>query len=63
MHTKFEVVLTWDDNLLPTGTECCKNDIKREITQRQYEVELQFLWTARLNIATNKHTKFQVIPT
>ena len=35
---------------------------KREITQRQYKVELQLLGTAHLNIATNKHTKFQVIP-
>ena len=35
---------------------------KREITQTQNEVELQFLGTALPNVATNKHTKFQVIP-
>ena len=44
------------------GTKCCKNDVQREITQRQHKVELQFLGTARLNIETNEHTKFQVIP-
>ena len=44
------------------GNKCCKNDIQREITQRQHKVELQFLGTALLNIATNKHTKFKVIP-
>ena len=42
------------------GTKCCKNDIQREITQRRHKAELQFLGTALLNIATNKHTKFQV---
>ena len=43
------------------GTIHCKNDIQREITQRQHEVELQFLHTVLPNILTNKHTKFQVI--
>ena len=32
------------------------------MTGRQHKVKLQFLGTALLNIATNKHTKFQVIP-
>ena len=44
------------------GTKCCKNDIQREIIQRHHKEELQFLGTAVLNIATKKHTKFQVIP-
>ena len=44
------------------GTKCCKNDVQREKTQIQHKVELQFLSTALLNIATNKHTKFQGIP-
>ena len=44
------------------GTKCSKNDSQREITQRQHEVELQFLGTALTNIATNTHTEFQVIP-
>ena len=39
-----------------------KNVIRREITQRQHRLELQFLGTALLTITTNKHTKFQVIP-
>ena len=43
------------------GTKCSKNDIQREITQRQHEVELQLLGTALTNIAINKRTKFQVI--
>ena len=48
--------------IFKAGTRCCKNDIQREITKRQHKVELQLLGTALLNIATNKHTKFQVIP-
>ena len=48
--------------ILRAGTECCRNDIQREITQRQHKVELQFLGTAFLNIATKMLTKFQVIP-
>ena len=48
--------------ILRAGTKCCKNDIQREITDRQHKVDLQFLGAALLNIATNKHTKFQVIP-
>ena len=44
------------------GTKWCKNDIQREITQRQQKVQLQFLGTELLNIVKNKHTKFQVIP-
>ena len=31
-------------------------------SKKKHEVELQFLGTALPNIATNKHTKFQVIP-
>ena len=38
------------------------NDDPREITQRQYAIELQFLPTALPNIATNMHIIFQVIP-
>ena len=44
------------------STKCRKNDIQRAIAQRHHKVELQFLCTTLLNIATNKHTKFQVIP-
>ena len=44
------------------GTKGYKNDNQREITHRQHKVELQFLGTALLNIATNKQTKFQVFP-
>ena len=39
-----------------------KNDDEREITQRQNEVELQFLYTRLSNIATYTHTIFQAIP-
>ena len=39
-----------------------KMTLKREITQRQHKVELQFLGTAFPNIPKNKHTKFEVIP-
>ena len=56
MHTKFEVVLTV---IFRAGTKCCECDIQREITQSQHEVELQFLGTALLNIATKNIPNFK----
>ena len=48
--------------IFSADTKCCKNDIQSEIIQRQHKEKIQFLGTALLSFATNKHTKFQVTP-
>ena len=60
-HTKFEVVWTGNDKItIPRNRKCRENDDKREISQRQHKLELQFLCTALHIITTNTHAKFQV---
>ena len=46
--------------IFQTSRKCCKNFNQREITHRQYEVELWFFYTALCIIATNTNAKFQV---
>ena len=46
--------------ILRTSQKCCKDDNKREITQRRDELELWFFRTALCIIATNTDVKFQV---
>ena len=61
MHIKFEDVLAVDDkDIFQTSRKCCKNFSQREMTRRQYEVELWFFHTALCIIATNTNAKFQV---
>ena len=61
MHIKFEDVQAVDDkDIFQTSRKCCKNFNKREITHRQYEVELWFFHTALCIITTNINAEFQV---
>ena len=61
MHIKSEDVQAVDDKvILQTSRNCCKNFNQREITHRQYEVQLWFFHTALCIIATNTNAQFQV---
>ena len=47
MHINFEDVQAVDDKFIcQTSRKCCGKDKQREITHRQYEVELWFFHTA-----------------
>ena len=55
MHIEFEHVQAVDDKVIfQKSRKCCKNFNQREITHRQYEVQLWFFHTALCIIATNK---------
>ena len=61
MHIKFEDVQAVDDKVIfKTSRKCCKNFNRREITHRQYELELWLFNNALCIIATNTNAKFQV---
>ena len=61
MHIKFEDVQAIDDKVIfQTSRKCCKNDNQKEITYRQYKVELWIFQIALCIIATNTNVKFQV---
>ena len=61
MHIKFEDVQAVDDKVrFQTSRKCCKYFNQREITQRHYEVQLWFFYTALCTITTNTNAKFQV---
>ena len=60
MHIKFEDVQVIDDKVIfQTSRKYSKNFNQREITHRQYEVELWFFHTALCIIATNTNVSSQ----
>ena len=61
MHIKFEDVQAVENKVIfQTSRNCCKNFNQREVTHRQYEIQLWFFHTAFCIIATNTNAKFQV---
>ena len=61
MPIKFEDIQVVNDKVIfQTRRKCCKKFNQREITYRQYGVELWFFHTALCIIATYTNPKFQV---